>query len=196
MKPLFEITIKDYPIRMKVADKRRPKYYKKNSKIPKKYQDRTKFNFDDKGRLVDLETNEPLISNPRSAGTPRYLIINGQKLHNFSYSYFDRNKIMHHLKDFFSTHLSQLPPFQDFPLIIRGEVYRPWNPNDRWDVDNMQAPYVKAFHDALTDCGLIPDDMALYISGPLSFRFTPADEFKFVIKFYHDDRSVWKKYQK
>src|SRR5210317_1647816 len=91
MEILFEVTIENYIRRVKIADKRRAKYYIKGANKPlirhlqkdrKTLKDHLiwkKYN----GKLVlfDTESKKKVVRNPRAAGEPRYKLINGQEIY-------------------------------------------------------------------------------------------------------------------
>lgn len=191
------IEIPKYIRQVKLSDSRIKKYYEKGKKEPKakKYLDTTKYAWkkDRSGRifLIDLATEEKVIANPRAAGTPRYITINGQKIYNGEASKHIRNKVLSAIKESFAPYVNKLKPinFEDFPLRIELEVHdiiREPNSNSLWDVDNRAWPYVKAFQDCLTgntdkkgklrNKQIIPDDNVLYITQPPVPRFVPVDD--------------------
>jgi Holliday junction resolvase RusA-like endonuclease len=197
-KLLYEISIADFPTEIQISNKQRARYFKegrKTPKMPKKYQT-SDYQFNKKGILVD-KVGTPMIANPNVVGKPRIMKINGQGLYNAQITKFTRAKVMAYLKDFFRIHVQKIPEFHDFPLIMEGEVFRPYT-NARggaWDVDNFSVFYIKAFQDALTEGGIIPDDNRRFISKPLSFLYTPGDDrYRMIIRFYHDSRAVWDDY--
>lgn len=190
------IEIPKYIRQVKLSDSRLKKYYEKGKKEPKasKYKDTEKYvwkKFND-GRifLVELETGERVLANPRAAGTPRYITINGQKIYNGEASKHIRNKILSEIKESFAPYVNKLAPInlEDFPIRIELEVHdiiREPSSNSLWDVDNRAWPYVKAFQDCLTgntdkkgkkrNKQIIPDDNVLYITQPPVPKFVPVD---------------------
>lgn len=205
------VEIPQYLRKVKLSESRLVKYYEKGKNHPKakRYQDKTKYDwqkFNQKTFLVDLETGEKVISNPRAAGTPRYITINGQKIYNGEASKHIRNKVLSAIKESFAPYVNKLSEITEFPLVLELEVHdtiREGSSNSLWDVDNRAWPYIKAFQDCLTgnkdktgkyrNKQIIPDDCVLFITQPPVPKFLPIEEEKdrklvFRIKKEKDDR--------
>lgn len=205
---LFEVVCPDYPTKIKLSNKRRPKYYKANSKkeLPKKYQDKSKYDFKKsvKNKLVsdinlwDLNTNKKVIANPRSVGTPRYQQINGQYLYSGFSSPFTRNKIVTALHEYFMERIfkSGIKPvkIEKFPLLCKVGLYTFIGKAD-WDLSNLWI-YYKTFEDCLVKSKIIPDDSILYITGAGACTLVPIKEDnpnhikKIIFRYYEDKRLV------
>ncbi len=190
------VEIPRYIRQVKLSEARMKKYYEKGKKLPKakKYADTTKYGWKKFGArefLVDLETEERIVANPRAAGTPRYITINGQKIYNGEASKHIRNKVLSAIKESFAQYINKLDPIllENFPLNINLEVHdiiREPSSNSLWDVDNRAWPYVKAFQDCLTgntdkngkkrNKQIIPDDNVLFITQPPVPKFVPVDD--------------------
>lgn len=194
------VEIPNYLRRVKLSEARQIKYYYKDAKtgkssLPKaakyktdKYEWRPLKKNGLKMFLYSKETDERVVANPKAAGTPRYMVINGQKLYNGEMSKFTRSKIINAIKDEISSYTDALDVITEFPLSIQMEIHdtiRESNSKALWDVDNRAGPYIKAFQDCLTGnkdkngnlrCKqVIPDDNILFIPGPPSPKFIPVD---------------------
>ncbi len=77
---ICRVEIPDYIERIQLSKSRRPKFFQKGDNIPKRYRDERFFNFNGRGVLVNVDTEERVIANPRAAGTPREKRINGQDI--------------------------------------------------------------------------------------------------------------------
>ena len=81
---IFEVKIHNFIERILISKERRTKYYQKGCELKKKYQNKQFYRFKkvkvgnrEQVYLVDIRTGLPVISNPRTAGTPKYLKIKG-----------------------------------------------------------------------------------------------------------------------
>jgi len=187
-----EIIIPQYLTHVQLTKGRRPKYYTKGTKIPKKYQ---KYKtFDVKGRLLG-DDNKPLIANPASVNKPRIKKINGQELYSGNMPPHLRSKIVAVMKEHFVQHLRKCNPVVDFPIAITAELYTvPGAMN--WDLDN-QWIYHKCFQDALVEANVIPDDNIFYITQAPAFSYTPVERLedrKLIYRISKDDRKIFKEH--
>lgn len=190
------LEIPNYIRKVKLSEARNIKYYEKGKREPKalKYSDVDKYEWmkfsNNKTYLVDKTTKERVIANPKAAGTPRFVTINGQKIYNGDIDKHLRNKVMSSIKEFFTPFIAQLDviPIECFPIMLTLEVHdiiREPSSNSLWDVDNRAWPYIKAFQDCLTGnkdkegkkrCKqIIPDDNVLFITQPPVPKFIPVD---------------------
>lgn len=208
---IIKIEIPEYLRKVELSRSRNQKYYVagKNTPKAKKYLDKEKYDWKkigDKTFLVDLETNEKVIANPKAAGTPRNLVINGQKIYNGEASKHIRNKVLSAIKESFSTYINKLSEIKEFPLTLELEIHDVIRENGSyslWDIDNRSYPYIKAFQDCLTgnkdktgkkrNKQIIPDDNILFITQPPVPKFIPVDDEKdrklvFIIKKETDKR--------
>lgn len=194
------VEIPKYLRQVKLSNSRLKKYYQLGKKAPvaKKYKDRSKYEYQKvlgKMYLVEIATGERVIANPRAAGTPNYMTINGQKLYNGEMHTHTRNKVLKALKDSFAPYIEAIPVIEEFPIIIEMEIHdviREASSNSLWDLDNRAWPYVKAFQDGLTgNCDksgrprnkkVIPDDNVLFITQPPVPKFIPVE--------HEDDRKL------
>lgn len=207
------VTIPEYIRRVKLSEARRAKYYELGKKPPKakKYHDKKKYEyreikgFGKRRFLVDKETGDRVIANPRAAGTPNYIVINGQKIYNGEVSGPFRNKLMKAIKKEMSIYTDTLKPIKDFPVRINLEIHDviQEDGSSYWDVDNRSWPYIKAFQDCLTgDRGnckkIIEDDHCVYVTQPPVPLFIPVGNSKdrklvFTITKETDDRILKQK---
>lgn len=161
----MRIWLPQYPTAFTLSNKRRAKYYSREDELPKKYSSLLgqKYGFiAHKGKeyLVDLVTKEKVIKNSKSVGTPKKKPINGQKLYNGDYSYFERIKIKTSLREYIQPHL-QGKYMGSFPVKITFDVYA----NTPQDFDNHVSIYKKMFVDLLVEFGVIPNDTQDYITA-------------------------------
>lgn len=202
------VEIPKYLRKVKLSEARKAKYYEAGKAAPKakRYHDRKRFDYQIHGTrsfLTDLETGEKVIANPRAAGTPRYIAINGQKLYNGEMHKHIRNKVLSEIKQQYAPYINQLDVITEFPLMIEMEVHdiiREPSSNSLWDLDNRSWPYIKAFQDCLTgnkdkdgnlrNKQIIPDDHILFITQSPVPKFIPIedeDERKLVFRIKKED---------
>tara|TARA_R110000765_G_scaffold311185_7_gene404392 strand:+ start:322 stop:1026 length:705 start_codon:yes stop_codon:yes gene_type:complete len=192
MKPII-VEIPDYLRRVKLSNARRAKYYELGKALPKakKYADTKLYEWRVRGKksfLYDKKTDERVIANPKAAGTPNVMVINGQKIYNGEMNPNMRAKIMNEIKSSFYHHIKHLKPIPKkyFPLKIELEIHdtiREERSGCLWDADNRAYPYTKAFQDCLTGSAdktgekrikqIIPDDNILFVSTAASPKFIP-----------------------
>ena len=138
--------------------------------MPKRYQDKTKYDFFEhkvtRGtvyRLCHISTKQPVIKNPIAVGTPKEIKINFQKIWNNEVTDHTRNKISTALKESYEDILSEVEPIGDgFPLKTFFIFH---TKEELQDIDNLSFLYIKTFHDALVGHGIIPDDKLKYIKS-------------------------------
>jgi len=181
---MVKIEIPNYMRKIKLSEARRKRYYHKESQIKsKKYKDREKYKFV-KDVLVEVATGEPIVANPKAAGTPKYKVINSQALYNQSLHPITRAKMMHALKTEFCDSLKELDPFV-CPIHVTMEFHdEPKVKGADWDLENRAGIYFKAFHDTLTGykvkgvntiTPLIEDDNVYFVTA-YTCRFVPLEE--------------------
>jgi len=175
----YKCTIPDFPTEVQVSKKKRPTYWTRKDdakgRIPQKYSDRTKYDFNLLDRLVDVTTMEPVIKNSKTAGLPRMLSINAQKIY-VGLHHSVRSVIVNQLHEMFHKEFSkQLPATINLGknrLLISlnfHDVYTSKLP----DLDNLANLFVKCGIDCLTSTtdpvkyphklGIIQDDKIKYI---------------------------------
>lgn len=189
-----KVEIPDYIRKIKVSNARVKKYYEQGKKGPasKKYQDKTKYDYvpyvvaTGRKYLTELATGERVVANPKAAGTPNVVTINGQALYNGAVSKHLRARILGEIKESYMPYVNQMDIVEEYPIIIEMEIHDTiFESTSLWDVDNRSWPYIKAFQDCLTgnknklgvkQCKqIIPDDNILYVTSPPSPKFIPVD---------------------
>ena len=186
-KLLRTITINDYPSKIKLSERRVAKYYKKGKtkkKIPKKYSDEDKFNYNKKGYLVELLTGERIVANPLSVGTPRYWVVNFQAIWNQAIKHQQRAVIINKLKDILRPYVKPVVKIESYPIRVEIFIY---DTEMRVDVDNKGVIYTKVITDLLVKEGKIIDDSSQYINdtGRCKFiRVKAVKERKMVVKIW------------
>jgi hypothetical protein len=194
-KLLGEIVIPKFITKILLSAKRRPKYYTKKDKIPKKYQDC----IFKKGYLVNVN-GAKIVKNIRSVGTPKYEQLSGNSLLSGYASPYTRAKIARELKAFYKPFVKEFVKkngaFTEFPIRVTWDVYTDIS-STNWDASNLFF-YYKYFEDTLflEDTKVIPDDCIKYITFSPGAKIIPVDNWekrKFVFKFYYDDRTELKR---
>ena len=163
---------KDLPDSIPLTKGRRPVYYTKKSKIPKKY---SKNSFDSRGRLVDEQGNL-IVKNQRFVNKPRTVRLNFNLFWSGAIHRSVRSKIKTYLTEYFSESLKS--KIKDFPIVLHFEAHT----QAQSDVDNGSFIYIKAFFDTLTKLNIIPDDTRQYIAG-YSWTHKPSNENKLIIRY-------------
>lgn len=200
---LREVEIPNFMDQIVLSRKRRKQFYSLETNIPKKYQS-SSYCFNAKGVLIDIETREPILKNPRTAGTERIKKISGQEMWSGMHCHL-RSKIAKSLKIHFYHYIKDLEPLaaDDYPIGISLDVYDIMAGNA--DIDNLTSIYRKTLHDTLSgnvefiksdDGKFYPDretyhqtieDDDLNHVQYISSRFYPVDttdERKLVIKIF------------
>lgn len=187
----IRLTVPGYITRVQTSAARQPKYFKRTSKLPKKYQDATRYQFGVDGLLFDLTTNQRVIANLASVGTPGSKPINGQHFYKGFATPFDRIKVVTGIKDFLRPFVQTLPVLSG-PLRLDVELHQdPGVAN--WDLDNLWI-YNKCFQDLLTESEYpvgtgkkqflmrvlprIQDDSIRFITKAPGIEFTPVSDEK------------------
>jgi len=188
-----KVEIPDYIRKIKVSNARIKKYYELGKKGPasKKHQDKTKYDYKpfigNRSYLTDLVTGERVVANPKAAGTPNVVTINGQSLYNGAVSKHLRARILGEIKESYMPYVNAMDVIEEYPIVIEMEIHDTiFESTSLWDVDNRSWPYIKAFQDCLTgnknklgvkQCKqIIPDDNILYVTTPPSPKFIPVDK--------------------
>jgi hypothetical protein len=192
------VIIPQYLREIKLSEARMKKYYELGKREPKaiKYQDKSKYDWAvvkpyPKSRkfLIDIETGERVIANPKAQGTPKIITINGQKIYNGEVNKNVRNKVMMEIKKSFKPYIEKMEPISNYPIKITLEIHdtiRESQSNNLWDIDNRSYPYIKGFQDCLTgNCDklgnlrnkkIIEDDSVLFIIQAPVPVFIPVDD--------------------
>jgi hypothetical protein len=182
------IEIPLYINKVELSAARQKKYYELGKVPPKakKYANRKLFKhkqwpgFGKREFLVEEETGERVVANPKAAGTPKVTPINGQKIYNGEVSMFTRNKVISAIKESFMPYVDTLKEV-NHPVNIIMEVHDEMKTSHQlWDLDNRAMPYIKAFQDCLTGnkerkgtyrCKrILEDDNILYVTG-VAYKF-------------------------
>lgn len=130
------------------------------------------------------EDYQPVIANPKKAGTPSKYTINGQDIYNGFLRDFMLGKVMGAIKESYKPYISSLPVITEYPIKIHCDIYdtikhdHDNTKNDfgqRWDVDNYAFPYIKAFPDLLVAEKILKDDDRLHFPNNVSASFIPID---------------------
>lgn len=182
---MTEITIPEYITHVQLSKSRRPKYYTRKQKIPKKYAKYKKYDL--KGRLLGPD-GEPIIANAGVVAKPRMLKINGQQLYSGNMNAMVRSKVVNVIKDFMFDFVKDVEPMT-VPIRVESDLYAPLAAKN-WDLDN-QWIYHKCFLDALVKAEVIPDDNVMFVTQAPAFRFFPVEhkeERKIVYRLIPEDR--------
>jgi hypothetical protein len=148
--------------------------------------------------LINIDTGERVISNPKDVGKVKMANINGQGIYNGNIAQHERNNMIGAIKDYLRPHIKNLKPIDRFPIridcymfdVIHDTIY---SKGQAWDVENRFFPYGKSFHDLLTECKIIPDDQRLYITEPAHPIFVPIEDpnqSKLLFRVSKDNRMV------
>jgi len=176
---------KDYPTEIKVSEKRRAQYWKKGeNNLPKKV-DTSKT--DSEGYCLDSQ-GERYLKNTKTAGQPRMLSINAQKIY-VGIHHSVRSKIVNQLHElFFNEFKKQLPAKIDTngKKILIGLHFYDTYTSKLPDLDNLANLFVKCGIDCLTTAnnpnqvkqgsvthklGILPDDKLKFIPH-IFYEFT------------------------
>ena len=188
----WKCTLKNYPTEIQVSAKKRAIFWKSTDVLPKKYSDKTLFNFGIDGALMNMLTGEKIIKNSKTAGKPRLLTINAQKIY-VGIHHSVRSKIVNELHKLFNNAFKkQLPPkidLQGNKILISLHFYDQYS-TKLPDLDNLANLFVKCGIDCLTTpnnpnqtstegtthkLSIIPDDKMAFIPHIVS-EFTPVDK--------------------
>ncbi len=213
LKLITTVTIEQYIRRALMSKARMKKYYVKGQKKPpdRLYKNIDKYAWQQfpnrKEYLVERATRERVVANPRTAGSEKWKLINGNKMYSGEIARWDKEKIMTEIRKSYIPFLEEVEPITLFPLRILAELHDTYidelNPTDPdWDIDNRFYPYGKAFPDVLIGWPkwikaekvyltrrLIPDDHRGYITQPPAPKFIPiesSEDRKIVFKIFQD----------
>lgn len=162
------IVVPDYPDRVMTAKARRPIKYVKigssirgNTDIPPSYLKNINYQFNNDGVLIDLRTGNYVLANPRTAGKPRYWVVNFQDIWNQNMTKQDRASKTGMLKDIFRPYIKKIKVIKDFPLEVSIKIFDTECPVD---ISNKGVIYTKIIEDLLVTEGKIPDDDVTHIN--------------------------------
>jgi hypothetical protein len=177
---LVNIIVPDYPDKVQVAAARRAIYYvsptstKKGRKaIPKSFLNPEKYFFNADGVLYNKRTEEPQLANPKSAGQPRYWVVNFQDIYNQNLGKQARAGHVNKLKDLFRPFIVPINPITQFPIEISFLIYDTTCPVD---VSNRGAVYTKVIEDLLVKEGKMPDDSIDYVNCSGRIKFIKVED--------------------
>ena len=190
----YSAVIKDYPLEIQVSNKRRAKYWEKSDKLPKKYQDKSKFDFSKEGILIDISSKEKVVRNIKTAGKPRLLTINAQKIY-VGIHHSVRSKIVNELHELFNKAFKEQLPKQilltNTKIMITLHFYDVYS-SKLPDLDNLAHLFVKCGIDCLSTVnnpnqvkgastthklGILPDDKMIFIPH-IAYEFTHVKDAK------------------
>lgn len=166
------IVIPDYPDKVLISKARRPVYYvskdaqvKGKVEIPKSFHDRKKYFFDERGILTERTTGKPKLANPKSAGQPRWWVVNFQQIWNGSIAKHGRSSRVDKLKEALQPYLTKervVPINQwEYPVAVEIMIYDTEFPVD---VSNRGVLYIKVIEDLLVTEEILKDDSAEYVN--------------------------------
>ena len=188
----FELVINEYPINAIVSKSKNPKYYSnkpgrgRKHMLPKKLE-KEGYTIDLDGFYLNLN-GERVISNTRTVGKPGTIPINAQIF--YVGKPFQRMAVKNFLKALLTPLVVSMEKI-DYPLIIKSEVYAPYE-HKLPDMNNIGYAWEKILTDVMVENNILVDDDPLYVTHPGSAPlYTPIDNFKdrkLVFKFYHDKR--------
>lgn len=193
---LREVVINDYPDKVLIAKQKRSVLYvnetskvKGKKNIPKSYLNNPKFYFDEKGVLTRRSDGQPMLANPKSAGKPRYWVVNFQEIWNGAVSRQNRAMKADKLKRILEPHLDELPPInhRDYPIKLEIFIFDTEFPVD---ASNKGAIYHKVIEDILVKAGVIVDDSENFINDAgrtKLIRVSDEREKKMIVKIIQSD---------
>lgn len=211
---ICEIIVPNYPDKILTSNKVNPKYYKsftstvRGVKATKKFYEpnslrknlkgkdivvstsklKPNFKFDEKGYLIDLTTNERIISNIYKVGKPNYFVVNFQPIYNQFLQYEARNAIVIKLSNIFKPYITPMNIITEFPIRIDKFILSPEMPID---VDNKFALYTKVITDLLVKEGKIPNDKAEFINDNGRGKWIKTlDRNDMIIRIYKSDFKI------
>jgi hypothetical protein len=122
------------------------------------------------------QLGEPIVANPRTAGTPKFKKINGQELYAGNIPPILRSIMIGQMKDFFRPYFMSVFPIQDnqFPILVELEIHAPVGDNN-FDIDNLAWVYTKVILDILVETEVIPDDKAVYVNKSGGCQYFPVE---------------------
>jgi len=200
--PLLYIEVKDFITKIQTSKSRKAIYYEQGStKYPvppskakhivpygkKKFYWGTKLvGSKMKNLLFDMITNDPVLKNARSVGTPKYLAIKGNNIYSGFGGYRTRVIIMNGIKDNLRSYFKG-KKITEFPIYLHFTIHDELNmttsvgKSQSQDLDNLFTCYIKAIQDLMKAEGVIPDDNLQFIRKS-TYEFIESTEKKLVIK--------------
>lgn len=183
---LRQIVIKDYPDKVMISKARRPVYYMTGADIPKRYMNKKKYGNDENGRVFNKATKQPVLANPRTAGQPRYWVVNFQQIWNGSIAKHGRSSRIDKLKEALVPHIAKVEPLKedDYPIGMEIIIFDTEFPVD---VSNRGVIYTKVIEDLLVTHKVIEDDDAKHVTDSGRTRYIKVNskqDKKMVIKIF------------
>ncbi|PHS35670.1 MAG: hypothetical protein COA82_03405 [Alkaliphilus sp.] len=141
-----------------------------------------------KYRITDSRDGTLLLANPKVAGTPKMLTINGQMTYAGMQPH-TRAKVMTEIKKSFIPYVQYMHPVTDYPLVVTCKVYdsienQLAKGTKKWDIKNRGDLYLKGMLDLLATGHIdrdtkvfepkLVDDSVEYIQGE-GILFKPID---------------------
>jgi hypothetical protein len=177
-----------YLDKITISQKIRPKYYLKSKykpfningkSLPKKYNNNN-YTFNNQGILINVLTEEKIISNPIIVGKERYWVINFQSIYNGYIKPIQRSNYMNIIKAHLDDWIN-IEPITEFPLRLQLFIYSNEMPVD---IDNKGPIYFKVFTDLLVKKNIIPDDSVEYIRASGGTEWIPTPRHKEKMEFH------------
>lgn len=187
---LREIVIPNYPDRIRIAERRRPVYYYRGRKMPKRCENREVYGFDSKSRVIRLDTGELVIAN-RLVGQPRDWLVNFQDIWNGGVSGSARNNHISKLKDALRSFIQSIEPLHERYYPVRIEIII-FDVEMRVDVSNKGVIYTKVIEDLLVREGKLIDDTSEYVNDSGRIKYVKVDtveERKMIVRIYSSSNS-------
>ena len=188
---IHEIVIPNYPSKIKLSDKQRPKYYYKGKgkEPPKKYLN-DRYIYNDAKVLIDSVTGERVIANPRLAGTPKMWNVNFQAIWNQAIKYQARANITGKLKDIFTPFIKDLKPITEFP--VKFEIFI-CDIDMIVDISNKGVIYTKIIEDLLTEYKIILDDKPEFVNDTGRCKYIKVnseDEIRMIVRISKSNNEI------
>lgn len=179
MKAIRTIKVPQYPDKVMVAKARRAIMYvsaesrvRGRTNIPSSFLTSPHYEFNEDGVLMDVRSGLPKLANPKTAGTPRYWVVNFQDIWNQNITKQDRAMKVDKLKDILRPYIKKIKPITSFPIELNIILYDISMPVD---ISNKGVVFTKVIEDLLVTEGKIPDDSVFYINCSGSCRYVAVD---------------------
>jgi hypothetical protein len=172
---VLKVEIPNYITHIQLAKARRKKYYTDQSKtIPKKYKT-DKYEFSKIGVLTEKSTGLAVLSNPKTAGQPRFKKISGQEIYSGNIHPQIRSKMIREMKEFYAGYFPKTVKIREV-CKIRFDIYNIFGEGN-YDLDNMSWILVKVIQDVLVNLKILPEDNITVING-YEVGFYPIDRYE------------------
>lgn len=170
---LYRVVLDDYMEYVTLSNKRRPAYYKRGMPYPKKFK-KEGYSYNKEGILINTESNEKVIKNIRSVGTPKLKKISGQDVW-VGLPFHLRTKIAREVKSYFLEKLNGLTELDStkFPIGVDINFTKSIGVGN-WDLDNLALIYRKVLLDCLKL--IIGTDDSIQFIQEIPTRFTQAED--------------------